>query len=47
MYTLFVTDTVNNHHVIKFERFEYNNLMELLINRLYDDIGACKGDLSC
>ncbi|WP_299439161.1 2Fe-2S iron-sulfur cluster-binding protein [uncultured Aquimarina sp.] len=47
MYTLYVIDTIGDHHILKFKIFEYKNLMELLINRLYDDIGACKGRGLC
>ncbi|MDY8138441.1 2Fe-2S iron-sulfur cluster-binding protein [Aquimarina sp. 2201CG5-10] len=47
MYKIYITDTQGEYHSIKFIRNEYANLMELLINKLYEDIGDCKGRSLC
>ena len=33
--------------VVEFRRHAYNNLMELIVNELYEDIGDCKGHAWC
>lgn len=33
--------------VVPFRRHAYNNLMELIVNELYEDIGDCKGHAWC
>ncbi len=47
MYTIYVIDTIGEAHVLEFKKFEYRNLMELLVNRLHDEIGDCKGRGLC
>ena len=47
MYTVYVIDTIGDTHVLEFKKFEYRNLMELLVNRLHDEIGDCKGRGLC
>lgn len=34
-------------HVVEFDRHAYNNLMELIVNELYENIGDCKGHAWC
>ncbi len=34
-------------HVVEFKRHAYNNLMELIVNELYENIGDCKGHAWC
>ncbi|MFG0260861.1 MAG: 2Fe-2S iron-sulfur cluster-binding protein [Novipirellula sp. JB048] len=34
-------------HVVEFRRHAYNNLMELIVNELYENIGDCKGHAWC
>ncbi|QDT07367.1 Putidaredoxin [Rubripirellula lacrimiformis] len=34
-------------HVVSFRRHAYNNLMELIVNELYENIGDCKGRAWC
>lgn len=34
-------------HTVAFRRHAYNNLMELIINELYENIGDCKGHAWC
>ncbi|QDS93939.1 Putidaredoxin [Roseimaritima multifibrata] len=33
--------------VVQFRPHAYNNLMELIVNELYEDIGDCKGHAWC
>lgn len=33
--------------VVEFRRHAYNNLMELIVNELYENIGDCKGHAWC
>ena len=47
MYFIHVEDTIGDSHVLKFREFEYQNLLELLINTVFDDIGDCKGRGLC
>ncbi|WP_147676784.1 2Fe-2S iron-sulfur cluster-binding protein [Algibacter pacificus] len=47
LYKVTLIDTANERHVIHFKRFEYPNLMELIIDNTYDDIGDCKGRAMC
>ncbi|WP_197169488.1 2Fe-2S iron-sulfur cluster-binding protein [Novipirellula galeiformis] len=34
-------------HVVEFRRHAYNNLMEMIVNELYENIGDCKGHAWC
>lgn len=34
-------------HIVEFRRHAYNNLMELIVNELYENIGDCKGHAWC
>ncbi|TWU15252.1 2Fe-2S iron-sulfur cluster-binding protein [Allorhodopirellula heiligendammensis] len=34
-------------HQVEFRRHAYNNLMELIVNELYENIGDCKGHAWC
>lgn len=34
-------------HTVSFRRHAYNNLMELIVNDLYENIGDCKGHAWC
>lgn len=47
MYKIFVTDSFGEDHVLEFKKHEFRNLMELLVDRLYDDIGECRGRSLC
>lgn len=47
LYKVTIIDTLNDSHVVNFKRFEYPNLMELIIDNTYDDIGDCKGRAMC
>lgn len=47
MYQIKIIDTYNEVYTIPFKHYEYANLMELIINNLYDDIGACLGRGLC
>lgn len=47
LYKVTIIDTINESHVIHFKRFEYPNLMELIVDNTYDDIGDCKGRAMC
>ena len=33
--------------VVRFQRHSYHNLMELIVNELYEDIGDCRGKAWC
>ncbi|WP_103068722.1 2Fe-2S iron-sulfur cluster-binding protein [Aquimarina sediminis] len=47
MYSIFVIDSIGVQHVLEFKKFEYPTLIELLVERLFDDIGDCKGRGLC
>ena len=47
LYKVTIIDTINESHVIHFKRFEYPNLMELIVDNTHDDIGDCKGRAMC
>lgn len=47
LYKVTIIDTINESHVIHFKRFEYPNLMELIVDNTYDDIRDCKGRAMC
>ncbi|MCL5128018.1 hypothetical protein [Algibacter sp. L4_22] len=47
LYKVTIIDTIGESHAINFKRFEYPNLMELIIDNTYDDIGDCKGRAMC
>ncbi len=34
-------------HIVEFRRHAYNNLMELIVNELFETIGDCKGHAWC
>lgn len=42
-----VIDTDDNRYQIDYERWEYPNLMELITNTYYSEIGACRGRALC
>lgn len=42
-----VIDTANETQVIPFKRHEYANVMELIANTCYDEIGECRGRGLC
>lgn len=42
-----IIDIDNESHLIKYKRFEYPNLMELIVNTYYSEIGECKGKGLC
>ncbi len=42
-----IIDAYNEVYKLSYRRFEYPNLMELIINNLYDDIGECLGRGLC
>src|SRR5690606_22961033 len=47
MFKIFVTDSFGEDHILEFDKHEFRNLMELLVDRLYDDIGECRGRALC
>ncbi|TYA84332.1 2Fe-2S iron-sulfur cluster-binding protein [Seonamhaeicola marinus] len=44
---IIVIDSSNEKHVLKFKTYEYPNLMELIANSYYEDIGECRGRGLC
>ena len=42
-----IVDTINEIHKISFKRYEYPNLMELIIDNCYEEIGDCGGRGMC
>ncbi|MBO0323781.1 (2Fe-2S)-binding protein [Muricauda sp. CAU 1633] len=42
-----VVDTANETQIVPFKRYEYANLMELIVNTCYDEIGECRGRGLC
>lgn len=40
-------DSVGKEHRIETQEHEYNSLMELIVNELYEEIGDCKGRAWC
>jgi len=42
-----IIDMVDEIHEIYFKRFEYPNLMELIIDNYYEEIGDCGGRAMC
>ncbi|WP_299183962.1 2Fe-2S iron-sulfur cluster-binding protein [uncultured Aquimarina sp.] len=38
-----IIDNNDENYIINFKRFEYHNLMELIVNTYYSEIGACRG----
>lgn len=42
-----IIDTQNMAYTIPYRQYEYPNLMELVIDHLYDDIGECLGRGLC
>ncbi|MDO5981083.1 2Fe-2S iron-sulfur cluster-binding protein [Flavivirga spongiicola] len=42
-----IIDSYNEIYKIPYRQFEYPNLMELIIDNLYDDIGGCLGRGLC
>ncbi|WP_404308791.1 hypothetical protein [Neorhodopirellula lusitana] len=47
LYTITVILLDGQQHVVEFRRHAYNNLMELIVNELYENIGDCKGHAWC
>ncbi len=46
-YTLTIIDTLNVRTIVKFKTGKYRNLMELIVNNMYEEIGDCKGRAWC
>ncbi|MEW7279831.1 2Fe-2S iron-sulfur cluster-binding protein [Aquimarina sp. 2201CG1-2-11] len=44
---LTIIDFDNEIHLINYSRLEYPNLMELIVNTFYTEIGECKGRGLC
>ncbi|WP_346882657.1 hypothetical protein [uncultured Algibacter sp.] len=42
-----IIDSDGENYRIDFERYEYPNLMELIVNTYYSEIGECKGKGLC
>ena len=42
-----IIDVFDEVHEISFSRHEYPNLMELIVNSYYEEIGDCKGRAWC
>jgi len=42
-----IVDSVNKVHKINFKRYEYPNLMELITDNYYEEIGDCGGRGMC
>jgi len=47
MYSITIIDALKKHHSFSFKSGEYYNLMELIVNMMYEDIGDCKGKALC
>ncbi|WP_062058152.1 2Fe-2S iron-sulfur cluster-binding protein [Aquimarina longa] len=47
MYYISVIDSIGDHHVLEYKKYEYRTLMELLVDKLFDDIGDCRGRGLC
>lgn len=47
MYQVHIITTNNSLIKIPFKRYEYPNLMELIVNTYYEDIGECLGRGLC
>jgi|SRR5690606_1649718 len=47
MLQIYVTDSFGEDHILQYRKHEFRNLMELLVDRLYDDIGECRGRALC
>ena len=43
LFNINIIDTYNDTYKLSYKRFEYPNLMELIINSIYEDIGDCLG----
>jgi len=46
-YSLEYIDALGERHVVQFNKWEYNNLMELIWDRTIEDWGDCKGRAWC
>lgn len=47
MYKLRIIDSSEEIHEISFEDNQYENLMELIVNVIYEEIGDCRGRAWC
>ena len=47
MYKLRIIDSEHEMHEISFEDNQYENLMELIVNEIYEEIGDCRGRAWC
>ncbi len=47
MYELTLIDTIGKTHTVTYETGEYDNLMELIVNSFYEEIGDCRGRAWC
>lgn len=46
-YSVTIIMLSGQQRVVEFHRHAYKNLMELIVNELYEDIGDCKGHAWC
>jgi 2Fe-2S ferredoxin len=44
---LYIVDEFEKENVLEFRPYEYNNLMELVFNELWEEWGDCKGRAMC
>ncbi len=44
---IFVIDEFGEEKILEFNTMEYNNLMELVLNELWEEWGDCKGRAMC
>jgi 2Fe-2S ferredoxin len=42
-----IIDSTGELHAIEFKQGEYANLMELIVNSIYEEIGDCRGRAWC
>lgn len=42
-----IIDTIDQVHEINFKHHEYRNLMELIVDNYYEEIGECRGRGMC
>lgn len=47
MYSVNIIDTAGEQHSIEYNRGDFRNLMELIVNSIYEEIGDCKGRAWC
>jgi 2Fe-2S ferredoxin len=47
MFNVNIIDSIGELHAIGFKRGEYANLMELIVDTVYEEIGDCRGRAWC